>query len=599
MVTTVLALCGAGATAAQAATCNGRTATIVGTAGNDILNGTAGDDVIAGLGGDDTINGLDGNDVLCGDEDPPFVGGTPGNDTLNGGDGNDTLISGPQSALNPLTENLSGGSGSDTVSYVTSPDGVTVDLLANVFAGGDADEDRASALDIENIVGSQIGDTLSGTGGDNVISGLAGADVINGLAGNDTIDAGAGNDDEIYGGDGNDQISGADGNDALFGEGGRDTLSGGDGDDSLFGGTGDDILAGEAGADDLVGGAGTDLADYSSADGPVSVNLGAAEVTGAAGADVPSSIEDISGSSFGDTLTGDAHDNGLAGDGGDDTIFGKGGNDLEDGGAGNDTFQEDAAANGADVFAGGPGNDNVNYAARTNPVSVTMNGAADDGEPGEGDNVLPDIDAATLHSTSQATTTTTSGDRAGSSSPLRGATSYISPNNDGRQDAFELKLVLPTSTSWTFTVQAGDRVVFTRTGRGTDVRAKWDGLRTSGRPVADGRYSWRLTSGDAGAETVVRRGTVVVDLRRPRVSNLRAHGRAVSLAMSEAGRVDVVVAGTRFGRSVARPGRVTVRWDGRGGKGRRAAPGSYRARIAIRDLAGNTVFRQASLTVRR
>lgn len=67
----------------HAITCNGVVATLIGTAGNDILMGTAGPDVIVGFDGDDTIHSLGGNDLLC---------GNAGNDTLYGGSGNDTLI---------------------------------------------------------------------------------------------------------------------------------------------------------------------------------------------------------------------------------------------------------------------------------------------------------------------------------------------------------------------------------------------------------------------------------------------------------------------------------------------------------------------------
>jgi len=60
--------------------------TIVGTAGDDILNGTAGNDVICGLGGDDVIVGRGGDDILR---------GGPGNDRLIGGLGADTYDGGP------------------------------------------------------------------------------------------------------------------------------------------------------------------------------------------------------------------------------------------------------------------------------------------------------------------------------------------------------------------------------------------------------------------------------------------------------------------------------------------------------------------------
>ena len=46
--------------------CNGRPATVVGTAGDDLLKGTESDDVIVGLAGNDRMVGLGGNDTMCG-----------------------------------------------------------------------------------------------------------------------------------------------------------------------------------------------------------------------------------------------------------------------------------------------------------------------------------------------------------------------------------------------------------------------------------------------------------------------------------------------------------------------------------------------------
>jgi hypothetical protein len=62
-----------------ALTCNGLTATIVGTDGGKIIIGTPGPDVIQGLGGNDVIRGNGGNDIIC------------------GGSGNDRLFGGPRS----------------------------------------------------------------------------------------------------------------------------------------------------------------------------------------------------------------------------------------------------------------------------------------------------------------------------------------------------------------------------------------------------------------------------------------------------------------------------------------------------------------------
>jgi streptogramin lyase len=70
----------------QPPTCGGRTATIVGTTGKDVLRGLKFDDVIAGLGGNDVIKGLGGNDRIC---------GGAGRDKLDGGTGHDRCAGGP------------------------------------------------------------------------------------------------------------------------------------------------------------------------------------------------------------------------------------------------------------------------------------------------------------------------------------------------------------------------------------------------------------------------------------------------------------------------------------------------------------------------
>ena len=70
-------------------TCCGRKATIIGTAGRDVIRGTNGRDVIHGLGGDDVIYGLDGNDIICGGSGNDKLYGENGGDRLHGGSGSD------------------------------------------------------------------------------------------------------------------------------------------------------------------------------------------------------------------------------------------------------------------------------------------------------------------------------------------------------------------------------------------------------------------------------------------------------------------------------------------------------------------------------
>jgi Ca2+-binding RTX toxin-like protein len=119
------------------------------------------------------------------------------------------------------------------------------------------------------------------------------------------------------------------------------------------------MLRGGGAADVLDGGAGVDTADYR--DKTVSVvatlNGGADAVVKVGGVfeDTIRNIENISGGSAGDTLTGDAFANVLLGNDGADFLTGGLGNDVLDGGAGIDAadFREKSAA-----------------------ISVTLNGAA-------------------------------------------------------------------------------------------------------------------------------------------------------------------------------------------------------------------------------
>jgi Ca2+-binding RTX toxin-like protein len=63
------------------------------------------------------------------------------------------------------------------------------------------------------------------------------------------------------------------------------------------------------------------------------------------------------------------------------------GNDAVNGGAALDFFDAGSGPDGSDRFDGKQGIDLLSYANRSGDVHVAMNGAADDGEAGEGDNV--------------------------------------------------------------------------------------------------------------------------------------------------------------------------------------------------------------------
>ncbi len=306
--------------------------------------------------------------------------GTVLDDTLTGNDGNNIIIGGLGA------DSMAGGDGIDTLDYVGSLAGVTVDLGLNSGLGGDAEGDILSSF--ERVFGSNEGDNITGDAnnnflyggdGDDTISGLLGRDVISGGAGADTLNGGDGFDtldyrdssegvtldiaagtgmgghaegdvisefERVFGSNFSDDITGTTSNDIIFGF---------DGDDTISGGLGDDFLRGGAGADDLIGGDDVDTVDYrGSADG-VTVDIQAGTgLGGDAEGDMLSGIERVLGSANGDTITGNDQDNLLQGLDGDDVLNGGLGRDLIRGGDGADTITGGA---GRDALFGGDGAD--------------------------------------------------------------------------------------------------------------------------------------------------------------------------------------------------------------------------------------------------
>ncbi|WHS55175.1 retention module-containing protein [Pseudomonas brassicacearum] len=151
------------------------------------LTGTTGDDVLIAGNGDNTLNAGDGNDILSAGS---------GNNTLHGEAGNDLLYSGAGNDL------LDGGTGNDTASYAHATAGVTVNLgllAAQNTVGAGTD----TLTGIENLVGSNFNDTLTGDSASNRINGGLGHDVLNGGGGDDLLIGGLGN-NTLTGGSGAD-----------------------------------------------------------------------------------------------------------------------------------------------------------------------------------------------------------------------------------------------------------------------------------------------------------------------------------------------------------------------------------------------------------
>lgn len=254
----------------------GQSATLSGTELSDNLNGTNNADVLNGLGGNDNIKGLNGDDDIFAGDGNDFLTGGGGNDFLDGEAGVDTVDysdedakvtvnlslgtafdgSGGTDTLSSIeniigsrfddtltgsidsdtitagagddildgragSDILDGGDGNDTAVYSNASGGVSLTLDGS---GADGDGSVDQLISIENIVGSNFADSITGNASGNII--LSGS-------GNDTIDGGDG-DDQLEGGLGADVINGGAGDDIIIAGGGADTIDGGTGNDTLF-----------------------------------------------------------------------------------------------------------------------------------------------------------------------------------------------------------------------------------------------------------------------------------------------------------------------------------------------------------------------------
>jgi Ca2+-binding RTX toxin-like protein len=309
--------------------------------------------------GADTFHDMEATHVAGGHFARLFKGG-PGNDFFNSG----------QFAEMP-TE-YQGGDGTDFISYTyrdlqATPVGQNITLDDKADDGQGTEGDNVHS-DIEYVFGTDKADTIKGSDGDNYIVGNGGADTIDGMGGKDSLFAG---DAASAAGDtcDADVLNGGDGDDDLW-LGGATTADGGADNDRLLS---DQALC--PGKSDVAsGGTGEDSADFWGVTTPgLSVSLDDVANDGLGGTDnYKSDIERLQGpETVGMTLIGSS---------GPNHITGGGGNDLIDG------------AGGADQMSGGKGIDTVDYSSRTAPVTVTIGEGDEDGETGEGDGVVGDIE---------------------------------------------------------------------------------------------------------------------------------------------------------------------------------------------------------------
>jgi serralysin len=226
----------------------------------------------------EAASGGRGNDKLTGNSSANALYGKDGHDKIYGREGDDTLIGGLGN------DTLSGSSGVDTVSYASAGRDVKLDLS------------RSSAQN------TGVGyDTLIGI--ERVISGT--------------------------------------GNDTLIGNGGSNRFDGGAGNDRLYGRDGDDSFVWGAGNDQYFGGADTDTVSFSSNTSALRIDLELTVAQTAArssGSDLFSSVENITGGTSNDVISGSRVANILIGGAGNDTLNGRDGADRLTGGTGSDSF---------------------------------------------------------------------------------------------------------------------------------------------------------------------------------------------------------------------------------------------------------------------
>lgn len=137
-----------------------------------------------------TINGFGGNDTLYGNDGDDYIVGGEGIDTVYGGDGDDYFDGhGGSSGLDGDT--YDGGDGRDRVDYLELTHGVKVDLSAGTalkWNGTTVSGSEDTLVSIEDIIGTDYNDHLTGNDSDNYFYGGGGADIINGGGGRDSFE---------------------------------------------------------------------------------------------------------------------------------------------------------------------------------------------------------------------------------------------------------------------------------------------------------------------------------------------------------------------------------------------------------------------------
>ncbi|WP_253561156.1 beta strand repeat-containing protein [Pseudomonas laurylsulfativorans] len=335
------------------------------------------------LTGTSTINGT-GNGLAN------TLTGNAAANTLNGGADADVMIGGLGNDIYYVDH------ASDVISETSATGGVDTVISSVSRTLGNYQENLtltgSAAL---TGTGNGLANTLTGNAATNHLYGGAGNDFLNGAAGVDRMTGDDGSD--IYYVDNAADVvvetnatASTGGSDTVYSflnaytlganvENGRVLTTGiagltGNGlDNTLYAGVGNNVLN---------GGTGVDTASYLYAASAITASLAVttAQATGGSGADTLIAIENLTGSSYNDTLAGNAAANLLSGGAGNDTLAGGAGNDILNGGT------------GADGMTGGDGSD-LYYLDNASDAVVETNATT---SSGGSDTVYSALEAYTL-----------------------------------------------------------------------------------------------------------------------------------------------------------------------------------------------------------
>jgi Ca2+-binding RTX toxin-like protein len=358
--------------------------------------------------------------------------------------GNNTIFAGTDNG-----EILDGGGGTNnTISYLNSAVGVTIDLANGTeTSGGGAQKDTLS--EFENAVGSTAGDNvlIPGTGNELLDGGVFGTNNTVSFGELETLD-GAGmlidlqrctataclpspqqgtasslgsasgtvtlqNVQVVQGGDHGDtvQMPAAGDFDLKLGSGSNTLDFSADPTGTTFsfpqpttlqvsnpagtygpvekviGTSGNNEFDAAGTTDTLDGGRGTNTLSYASygAGQNVTVDLMAGTAETPAGLAQISDFTKVIGGGGGNTLLGDCNDDTLIGGSGNNDIDGRCGDNYIVGGSGTNTLE---GGTGTNTIIGGPGSNTVTYADRSGPITIDLTGNPDSGGAGEHDTIL-------------------------------------------------------------------------------------------------------------------------------------------------------------------------------------------------------------------